>query len=80
MNGKDRTAEIFFDETRIASDLKGLSFEALQHVLDLVLDDRSRLPFNILLRQVTPTSVAGSPDQILIGLGLSVHAESSSAA
>lgn len=71
---------IAFDERAISGELQKLSFETLQHVLDLVLNDRSRLPFNIFLCHRPPTRIARGTDQVLIGLSFSAQSKSSVAA
>jgi hypothetical protein len=69
--------KIYFDDHALDADLQKLPFEALQHILDLILNDRSRLPLNIFLCEQPTAGVARSANQIVIGLGFSIHAKSS---
>ncbi len=75
-----RQIEIAFDDSAIVSELESLSPESLQHILKLLLGDGADFPFNIFLCENPLTSIARSPDQILIGLQLSLNAKCAAAA
>jgi hypothetical protein len=65
--------EIAFDDSSITSELEKLSLEALECILEFVLNDGSNLPFDIFLSQNTPARITGRADQVLIGFRLSLQ-------
>ena len=75
-----RNIEISFDGSQIAAEFKKLPFETLQHILDFSLSDRTCLSFDVFLCESMPARIAGSADQVIIGLSLSVRAEGQTAA
>jgi hypothetical protein len=61
---------IEIDTAELDDELKRLTPVALKQLLDACRDDGIGLPLNVVFKQRTPATVAGSPEKVVIGLRL----------